>query len=301
MHPDPASYNGRVVFLYATIHHMEKSKYTPKDPKTKKDFVKKTNKSEVKRTTWGHVADWYDEHLLGSDTYHEKVILPNILRLLDLKKTDTVLDLPSGQGFFSIQIARTAKKVIAVDIAAELIAHAKRGEEKNITYIVSPSHRLKGVESTSVDKIAMILGIQNIEKVSGTFAECKRVLRKDGELHIVMNHPAFRIPRASSWEWDTKRQRQYRRVDEYLSESRVAIDMHPGKYVKKDEQKEETISFHRPLQFYFKLLGKNGFAVDRLEEWISHRTSDSGSRKDAENKARREFPLFLYLRALKQN
>jgi hypothetical protein len=24
------------------------------------------------KTTWGHVADWYEEHLLGKDTYHKK-------------------------------------------------------------------------------------------------------------------------------------------------------------------------------------------------------------------------------------
>jgi len=55
-----------------------------------------------KDTSWGKVADWYDELLEEkTGTYQTEVILPNILRLLDLKKGETILDLACGQGFFS--------------------------------------------------------------------------------------------------------------------------------------------------------------------------------------------------------
>lgn len=54
---------------------------------------------------------------------------------------------------------------------------------------------------------------------------------------------------------------------------------------------------HRPLQYYFKAQAKAGFAVTRPEEWISHNASDSGHRARDENPARKEIPLFLYLRA----
>jgi hypothetical protein len=109
-----------------------------------------------------------------------------------------------------------------------------------------------------------------------------------------MNHPAFRIPKQSSWGYDDTDGVQYRRVDQYIAESKSEIEMHPGM---KDSPK--TISFHRPLQYYMKLLGKTGFAVDRFEEWISHKDSDSGPRAKAENRARKEIPLFLYLRAIR--
>lgn len=251
------------------------------------------------RTTWGHVADWYEEHLGTNDTYHEQVVLPNITRALALDKNDTVLDLPCGQGYFASVFADQAKSVIAIDISHELVSYAERNKKSNMTYVVSPSHKLGGVEDKSISKIAMILGIQNIEKVNETFAECARVLMDKGELHIVMNHPAFRIPKKSSWEWDARNQKQYRRIEQYLSESQEKIDMHPGKWNDDVKKKQHTVSFHRPLQYYFKLLGKHGFAVDRLEEWISHRESNSGPRKQAENVARKEIPLFLYLRAKK--
>jgi hypothetical protein len=40
-----------------------------------------------------------------------------------------------------------------------------------------------------------------------------------------------------------------------------------------------------------------GFWIDALEEWPSLRTSQPGPRAAAENRARREIPLFLALRA----
>jgi hypothetical protein len=109
-----------------------------------------------------------------------------------------------------------------------------------------------------------------------------------------MNHPAFRVMKKSSWGWDEEKKIQYRRVEEYLSESKERIQMHPG-----DRPKEYTISFHRPLQYYFKSLNKSGFSVDKLEEWNSHKKSQPGPRAKAEDRARKEIPIFLFLEARK--
>lgn len=79
-----------------------------------------------------------------------------------------------------------------------------------------------------------------------------------------------------------------------MSETRVKIRMHPG-----IDPEAYTISFHRPLQYYFKLLAKYGFYVSRLEEWISHKRSQPGPRAEAENTARKEIPLFLFIEGTK--
>ena len=44
-------------------------------------------------------------------------------------------------------------------------------------------------------------------------------------------------------------------------------------------------------------LSNAGFAVDGLEEWISNKKSRPGKRAKAENRSRKEIPLFLALRA----
>jgi len=98
------------------------------------------------------------------------------------------------------------------------------------------------------------------------------------------------VPKRSGWEWDPHNQIQYRRVDGYLSESQVKIQMRPG-----DNPDLHTWTFHRPLQWYFKTLRKYGFSVSGLEEWNSNRVSQPGPRSIAENRARKEIPLFLFM------
>lgn len=255
-----------------------------------------------KDTSWGNVASWYDELLSEDDTYQSKVILPNLTRILDVKKGEKILDLACGQGFFSRAWASAGADVIGVDISKELIEKAQQRNSKEdessdhakLRYAVSPSDDLSMIESGTISKITIVLALQNIEKIKETLDECRRVLVKGGEFHIVLNHPAFRVPKRSSWDYDEKAQVQYRRIDGYLSDSKEEIIMNPG-LVKEGKKPEKTVSFHRPLQAYFKFLQKSGFAVSRLEEWNSHRKSEPGKRSKAEDTARKEIPLFLAL------
>lgn len=267
-----------------------------------------------KETSWGSVSDWYHGLLGKEGTYQAEVILPNIIRLLDFKDGETILDLACGEGFFIRKYAENTEKAkqklkfLGVDIAPELIKIAKenfakifpanKSAEKSVEFHVSQADKLPFIKDNSVDKITIILAIQNIDNIQEVFKECNRVLKKEGKLYLVLNHPAFRIPKKSSWEFDETKKIQYRRIDGYLSESREEIDMEPGKTNAKTNGKK-TISFHRPLQVYFKSLVKAGFAIHRLEEWTSHKMSEKGPRQDAENTARKEIPLFLMLEGRK--
>jgi ubiquinone/menaquinone biosynthesis C-methylase UbiE len=247
-----------------------------------------------KSTSWGHVADWYSDHLGGQDTYHKSIIVPNLLRLMNVQKNERILDLACGEGGFSREVRNAGATVYGVDIAVELIEIAKN-KSPDIKYFVSSADRIPFITDETIDKISCILALQNIENAKGVFSECARVLRPGGSLYFVLTHPAFRVPKGSSWGYDKSTGTQYRRIDRYLSESKVAIDMHPGR-----RERMQTVTFHRPLQYYFKLLQKEGLLVVRLEEWISHRVSQRGPRKEAEDTARKEIPLFLFIQAVKK-
>jgi hypothetical protein len=113
---------------------------------------------------------------------------------------------------------------------------------------------------------------------------------------VVLNHPAFRSPGSTSWSWEQKgkTQVQYRRVDRYMLPRKQAIVTHPGR-----DPNRHTWSFHRPLGAYVKALRQAGLLVEAIEEWTSHKHSDSGPRADAENVARKEIPLFMAIKARK--
>ena len=253
--------------------------------------------SKKNDTSWNHVAGWYERLLEGEGTYQKDLILPNLLRLMDLghgRHGDAVLDLACGPGFFAREFAARGARVTGADASQSLIEMARGEKIPGAQFFVARADRLAFIKDATIDKAAIVLALQNIENVGNVLRECARVLKPGGELYLVLNHPAFRVPQASSWAWDEKTKMQYRRIDKYLSESKTQIQMHPGA-----KPGEHTTSFHRPLQYYFKALNKAGFSVTALEEWNSHRASEPGPRAKAENEARKEIPLFLCLVANK--
>ncbi len=248
-------------------------------------------------TSWGGVADWYNKHLeKGDDTYHTKVIFPNIVRMLGDVKGKKILDMACGQGIFAEQLRDKGAFVTGVDIAKELIKIAEnksqtvqeKGTHK-VIYHVASAEDLFMLKDKSFDIVICILALQNIDNLQKTIAEARRVLTSAGKMIFVLNHPSFRNAKQTYWGYNEADDKQYRRVDEYMSESHVRIDMTPGSI----QDKKFTVSFHRPLQVYMKALSKSGFVITRLEEWISHRESERGPRKRAEDKARKEIPLFM--------
>jgi ubiquinone/menaquinone biosynthesis C-methylase UbiE len=269
---------------------------------TEKPRAKSQELKAVSDTSWGGVADWYNKHLeKGDDTYHSKVIFPNILRMLGDVEGKKILDIACGQGIFSEQLRDKGAFVTGIDLGKELIKIAeeksKSVQEKGthkVIYHVASADDLFMLKDKSFDIVVCILALQNIEDLHKTMAEARRVLPKSGKLFFVLNHPSYRNPKQTYWGYNEADNMQYRRVDEYMSESHVRIDMTPGSLV----DKKFTVSFHRPLQVYIKALSKNGFAVTRLEEWVSHRESERGPRKKAEDKARKEIPLFMCIESV---
>jgi ubiquinone/menaquinone biosynthesis C-methylase UbiE len=280
-----------VTSLFAYMEHSDK-----KDKKIKKD------------TSWQNVAGWYDDLLAGDDTYQTQVILPNVLRLV-APHGKTVLDIACGQGFFSKAFADAgAKMVVGVDLSHDLIQKAKANNPKAVLFGVSPADKIFVREcvgeavtnvtaDNSFDVATIVLALQNIKEMTGTIKEASRVLRQGGTFVIVLNHPCFRIPRASSWGFDEKKDVQFRRIDGYGRPFTFEIDMTPGE--QKKGNKQHTVSFHHPLQDYFKALAAAGFVVSGLEEWISHKKSEPGPRAKAEDLARVEFPMFMAIVARK--
>lgn len=251
-------------------------------------------------TSWGEVAQWYDELVSqGEGTYQSELILPKLRKLLALKKDEKVLDLGCGQGFFSFEMWREGASVLGSDISKELIEIAKKRIPKEVTgyslqFKVAPAHQLPFIQNGAMDTIVCVLALQNMRDMPGVLRECARVLKSGGRLCLVLSHPAFRVPKASDWGWDEKQKVEYRRVEKYMSTFSAPIRMHPGQ-----SQTAETITFHWPLTELFDAFLKAGFLTKKLDEWTSHRRVKVGPRAKALDAAKREIPLFLYIETVK--
>ncbi len=234
--------------------HFKKVKATPKEG----------NRTPAS-TSWGHVAPWYDQSVESPDSYQQGLILPNLLRLMDIKKDERLLDIACGQGMFSREFAHSGATVSGTDISSELIDIAEdKSRNLNANFYVAPANDQRMILDADFDKAACVLALQDIDDLSGTLKEAHRALKPGGLFYAVINHPAFRIPKRSAWGIDDAKRIQFRREDEYMSEARIRLDVHPGSKIKD----AETTYFHRPLQVFFKALEKAGFVVVRLEEWV---------------------------------
>lgn len=255
---------------------------------------KKTTKPKSK-TSWQPVETWYKKAVgLSGQYFHQQVILPRTITLLNLEPNSSVLDLACGQGVLSRAID---PKIYyqGLDLAPSLIQFAKDNDP-------SPKHHFKVVDLTkplSLEKqdfshTTIILSLQNIETPHPVIQNAYKHMVAGGKLVIVLNHPYFRIPKHTSWGIDEENKIQYRRLNSYLTPQKIPIQTAPSQ----DKAFSIVWSFHQPLSYYSEILSQFGFVILKIEEWVSDKKSE-GRRAVMENKARSEFPMFMAILARK--
>ena len=246
-------------------------------------------------TDWNNVADWYDQ-LVGESgsEYHREVVLPGVVRLLNPKPGERMIDIACGQGVLTRLLHERGVEMTGVDAARELIQAARQRSDPAIRYHVADARELHFLEENAFDAAACVLAIQNINPIQPVTDGVARALKPGGRFVIAMMHPAFRGSKETSWGWDQAKEVQFRRVDRYLLPRKSPIVTHPGK-----TPDVYTWTFHKPIEAYVKALRNARLLIDALEEWPSHKTSSPGPRAAAENAARKEIPMFLALRGIK--
>ena len=216
------------------------------------------------------------------------------MRLLGDVKGRRIVDVACGQGVLCRLLESAGAEVTGVDAAAELIQSATERGPATIRYQVGDVQDLGFLAPASFDAATCVLAIQNIHPVQSVFDTVGSRLKPGGRFVIVMMHPCFRGAKESSWGWDNEKKVQYRRVDRYMIPRKNSIFTNPG--VKDGTY---TWTFHKPMQDYVKAMCRAGMLIDSMDEWCSHKFSDSGPRAPAENLSRKEIPMFMAIRAVK--
>ena len=270
--------------------------------------------TSVPNSSWDHVADWYDALIEDRvSDHHENLILPGTLRLLEPAAGTRTLDVACGQGVLCRRLAASGVSCVGIDAAERLIEHARRAGPANIVYRVADARGIASLGLEGFDSAACVMALMNIDPIGPVCEGIASALKPGGKFVSVILHPAFRAPGQTSWDWerpspkhkgeparDAKSAHQFRRVDAYLSNATREIVMNPGQAAS-GRDRVVTYTFHRPIQHYVQALAKAGFTIDAIEEWPSLRTSQPGPRAEEENRARREIPMFLAIRAVRTN
>lgn len=253
----------------------------------------------TKNTSWDNVSSWY-QSLVGNAGmyYHQKIIIPRSLELLNLNKNSVLIDLACGPGFLANYVSNKVESYLGVDLSEKLINYAirKYGNKKNVKFAVADiSKPMKLIEEFT--HAVCILALQNIQEVDGVFKNVSSLLKDGGWFLFVINHPCFRIPRLTSWGIDESKKLQYRRIDRYKSSLKIPINVKPSQF---NNNKNIVWTYHYPLEKYINCLIDNNLCILRLEEWCSDKVS-FGKHSKMENLARQEFPMFCAILAKKIN
>ena len=217
---------------------------------------------------WEELADWYDKKQgeMG-DLWHRTLIDPTLLKAIGNCRGKLVLDLGCGNGYLSRRLARGGAKVTAVDASPRMIRNAKAHDPTGslgIRYFLSNADELDGIPSAKYDLVFANMSLMDMKEAEGAIEEVGRILKRGGRFVASTSHPCFDVMSHSSWVAEKALGRPpvvHRKVTAYRKPFSEEVPWNLGK-----DRRVYTRSFHRPLNWYARILSSHGLAITALEE-----------------------------------
>lgn len=139
--------------------------------------------------TWAGLSEWWIDELRNDPAY-EAMVTPLLLGLLRPVSGHHVLDIGCGDGRIMPHVASSGAIPIGIDSEPSLLGRAAL--HGPVARVSLPS--MAAITSGSVDGAYICLVIEHIENHDALLAEAARVVRKGGNLALVVNHPVFTAP-----------------------------------------------------------------------------------------------------------
>lgn len=221
----------------------------------------------AEKREWPEMAEWFDElQGDGGDFWHRSIIFPGILKVIGQVTGLHTLDLGCGNGSLARILARRGNRVVGVDASAPIIERARMREAADplgIEYHAISADNLRIFPDRSFDLAVSCMALLDMPNAEGALREMGRVVRDDGRCVILIEHPCFDVP-GSSWLIEKaagEAPRVSRRVARYRETFSDWFTWSQG-----NGAQPQTLSYHRPLSWYFHALRGAGLAVTDFDE-----------------------------------
>ena len=111
-----------------------------------------------------------------------------LVEKLAINPTDVVVDFGCGPGYFTIELAKKAKRVIAVDLSPQMLEKVQRKASKagaqNVDVLQSNGKKIQ-LPDASVDLILLVTVYHEVGDSETVLGEFGRILKPSGRLAIV--------------------------------------------------------------------------------------------------------------------
>ena len=192
----------------------------------------------------------------GIDLSFDHVVVPTTWDLLEGCNRSIVLDVGSGTGEFTAQLARASGRVVAIEPAhaSTVVARGVCRTMTNVRFVEASledaADQLLEVEATSAVAVMSLMTAPDLRSLA---AALSRVLNPGGRLVAVLTHPCF-------WPkyWGYSDASWFKYENEIFIEAPFAISRCATEVV--------TTHIHRPLEQYLSTFSDAGFRLERLVE-----------------------------------
>lgn len=206
---------------------------------------------------WDRLAEERHRQITsGEDLSFYHVVTPAALRLLSGRNYNYILDIGSGTGEFTAQLAQLAGKVIAIEPSAASMNIARRvcKNSPNVGYVEATLERaVEILEKEPASAAVAIMTLMTAPNLVGFAKSLASVLQAGGLFVALLTHPCF-WPRY--WGYDEEPWFHYEQ--ETFIEAPFVIS--------KRTTEVRTTHIHRPLERYLSVFAEQGFLLTALVE-----------------------------------
>ena len=227
------------------------------------------NSKKITQQAWDENACFWDEKMGEGNDFFNFLEWPSILRLLNPKPGQSVLDIATGNGLIARKLAALEVNVDAIDFSEKLlgIAEAKPNPGGRINYYnldVTNERKLLSLGTHKFDSAICNMALFDISDIFPIFTTLPHLLKPSGIFVFTITHPAFNNASCTHMVEEIDEGGKLRtvysiKISNYMSPTQTfGIAMRT--------QPKPHIYFDRPLEDYLHPGFENGFVLDGFEE-----------------------------------
>lgn len=192
---------------------------------------------------------------------HMLVPFQKILGLLKPIKGKRILDIGSGSGELTFEIAKAGGKVVGVDKSKQWVLHCKKYTHANLTFLHADAAKKLPFRTATFDAVVMnmvLLNVATLREVETVFKEVSRLLKPTGVFIFSDLHPiCMMTPNVPPI--------RYQKYPKHFSYFRDGEEFTAGVRLGGHE-KIEFSDKHWTLETYTDLLQKHGLYIYKIAE-----------------------------------